>query len=61
VTPFIGGLVSRDSSAYSYLPKSVYAFPDGNEFIAVLKQCGFSSSSLYSLTFNIASIYVARK
>jgi demethylmenaquinone methyltransferase/2-methoxy-6-polyprenyl-1,4-benzoquinol methylase len=61
VTPFVGGLFSKDASAYSYLPESVNAFPDGENFIDIMKQNGFSSTSRHSLTFNIANIYTGKK
>lgn len=61
ILPFIGGLVSRDSSAYSYLPESVMAFPDDQEMLDILGRTGFSNVSQKRLTFGIATIYVARK
>lgn len=61
ILPFIGGLVSRDSSAYSYLPESVMAFPDDQEMLDILDRTGFSNVRQKRLTFGIATIYVARK
>jgi demethylmenaquinone methyltransferase/2-methoxy-6-polyprenyl-1,4-benzoquinol methylase len=61
ILPFVGRLVSKDSSAYSYLPESVMAFPDDQDFLAVLKKCGFSRSKQKRLTFGIATIYIAQK
>ena len=61
ITPFVGRLFSKDRSAYSYLPESVNAFPDGNEFTAIMNTIGFSGSRFYSLTFNIANIYTGKK
>lgn len=61
VLPFFGRLVSRDSSAYSYLPESVMAFPDGDDFLAILRKVGFGKVSQRRLTFGIATIYVAQK
>ncbi len=61
ILPFIGGLVSKDASAYSYLPESVMAFPDGDDFFRVLKKAGFENYSQHRLTLGIATIYVARK
>lgn len=61
VLPFVGGLVSKDSSAYSYLPESVMAFPDGEDFLGILKESGFSKSVQHRLTFGIATIYLAYK
>lgn len=61
ITPFIGKLFSKDSSAYTYLPESVNAFPDGQDFLNVLKKAGFTETKVFPLTFGIASIYIAKK
>jgi demethylmenaquinone methyltransferase/2-methoxy-6-polyprenyl-1,4-benzoquinol methylase len=61
ITPIIGKLFSKDSSAYTYLPESVNAFPDGDRFLAILNKAGFKSSKAISLSFGIASIYSAKK
>ena len=36
--PGIGKLVSKDNAAYTYLPESVDAFPDGKNFTTILKK-----------------------
>ena len=61
VLPQIGKIVSNDNSAYTYLPESVQAFPDGEDFLAVLKKVGFTSTLCKPLTFGISSIYVGTK
>ena len=61
VLPFIGRLISKDSRAYTYLPESVKAFPDGEVFESKLKSTGFKSVKTRQLTFGIASIYEAVK
>mgnify|MGYP001028951003 FL=1 len=61
IMPVIGKVVSRDKSAYNYLPQSVMAFPEGEEFQKILKDVGFSESKAIPLTGGIASIYVAQK
>lgn len=61
VTPFVGKLFSKDSSAYTYLPESVQAFPDGNDFLKILGNIGYKNSKCYTLSFGIASIYIAEK
>jgi demethylmenaquinone methyltransferase/2-methoxy-6-polyprenyl-1,4-benzoquinol methylase len=35
ILPKIGRLISRDKAAYTYLPESVQAFPDGPEFVSI--------------------------
>jgi demethylmenaquinone methyltransferase/2-methoxy-6-polyprenyl-1,4-benzoquinol methylase len=59
--PTIGRLVSRDNSAYSYLPASVQAFPEGEDFKQILKKTGFRNIEVHPLLFGIASIYKAQK
>ncbi len=61
VTPFVGKLFSKDNSAYTYLPESVKAFPAGEEFLKILLKTGFTETKAISLTFGIASIYIAKK
>lgn len=61
ILPVFGKLISKDRAAYSYLPESVQAFPDGPDFLAILKQVGFTSPQWQPLTFGISSIYTATK
>jgi demethylmenaquinone methyltransferase / 2-methoxy-6-polyprenyl-1,4-benzoquinol methylase len=61
IMPLIGRLVSKDSNAYTYLPQSVDAFPEGPRFEAILKGQGFTITRSYRLTGGIATLYTARK
>ena len=61
ILPWIGKITSKDDSAYSYLYKSVQAFPDGEAFKSVLQQTGYKSTTWEGLTFGICSIYTASK
>ena len=61
ITPTIGRLFSKDSSAYTYLPESVAAFPDGKEFTARMVQSGFRNTKARPLAFGICSIYTGFK
>ena len=61
VLPRIGSLVSSDKSAYTYLPKSVEAFPDGEDFLRILQDVGFKDTQCSSLTFGISTIYIGTK
>lgn len=61
VLPQVGKIVSKDNSAYTYLPESVQAFPDGEDFLAVLNKVGFTCTLCKPLTFGISSIYVGVK
>lgn len=61
ILPRIGSLVSKDRSAYRYLPESVRDFPDGERFTAILRKVGFNQTACKELTFGISSVYSARK
>ena len=61
ILPKVGKVVSRDSSAYTYLPESVQAFPDGQDFLSLLFKLGFKNATCQSLTFGISSLYTATK
>lgn len=57
VVPFVGGLISGHSSAYSYLPESVKFFPVEEELAERMKSAGFQGVTWKSLTFGIAAIH----
>lgn len=59
--PFIGKMLSKDDSAYRYLPESVKVFPSGLTFASLLKQAGYSEVRFVPLTFGIATAYLAVK
>jgi len=61
ILPQIGKLISKDNSAYTYLPESVQAFPDGEDFLQVLRHVGFKNTQCKPLTFGISSIYIGEK
>ena len=61
VLPFVGKLISKDNSAYTYLPNSVEAFPSGNDFIKHLEIVGFKNCKHIPLTLGIVDLYIAIK
>jgi demethylmenaquinone methyltransferase/2-methoxy-6-polyprenyl-1,4-benzoquinol methylase len=61
ILPFVGRLFSKDKLAYSYLPDSVYKFPDNLEFLRLLEKAGFSGTRQVKLTGGVASIYTGLK
>ena len=60
VLPRVGSAVSQDSGAYQYLPDSVAAFPDGDDFLLRMRAAGYHDLSWQPLTFGIASLYKGR-
>jgi demethylmenaquinone methyltransferase/2-methoxy-6-polyprenyl-1,4-benzoquinol methylase len=61
ILPKIGRLVSKDKAAYTYLPESVEVFPDGEDFMNILRDVGFKQPRCEPLTFGISSIYTGKK
>jgi demethylmenaquinone methyltransferase/2-methoxy-6-polyprenyl-1,4-benzoquinol methylase len=61
ITPGIGKLFSKDARAYSYLPESVAAFPDGKDFVALMNKVGYKQTKNRPLAFGICSIYTGVK
>ena len=61
VLPFIGKMISKDSNAYTYLPESVRLFPDGVQFVELLRQAGYKNIICKTLTFGISTIYIGEK
>lgn len=61
ILPLIGKVVSKDNSAYSYLPESVKAFPFGKELNRIIENCGYTNAKNIPLTLGISSIYIAKK
>jgi demethylmenaquinone methyltransferase/2-methoxy-6-polyprenyl-1,4-benzoquinol methylase len=59
--PFVGRMVSRHQSAYSYLPASVGTFPAPPEFCRILAATGFSHVRAVSLTLGIVYLFVAQR
>ena len=59
--PLIGKMISKDTSAYTYLPDSVNAFPEGDAFVAILEKCGYKNASQKPLTLGVATIYTGVK
>nr|MBC7613165.1 bifunctional demethylmenaquinone methyltransferase/2-methoxy-6-polyprenyl-1,4-benzoquinol methylase UbiE [Pseudopedobacter sp.] len=61
VTPTIGKIFSKDARAYSYLPESVNAFPDGKRFTDLMDKVGYKNTKARPLAFGICSIYTGIK
>jgi len=61
ITPTLGKIFSKDNRAYCYLPESVAAFPDGEDFIRLMDKVGFKNTKDRRLTFGISAIYTGIK
>jgi demethylmenaquinone methyltransferase/2-methoxy-6-polyprenyl-1,4-benzoquinol methylase len=61
ITPLLGKWIAKSRVAYSYLPDSVKAFPQGQVMCNILTNTGFQSVTCKTLTFGICSIYCATR
>lgn len=61
IVPLIGKTISKDARAYSYLPESVKAFPEGLEFVQILENIGFRNVQYAPLTFGACAFYQMEK
>lgn len=61
VLPLIGGWVSGDKAAYRYLPASVLNFPGKEEWMDVMRDCGFCRVQHKSFTFGTCRMYIGEK
>lgn len=61
ILPVLGGLLSKDRSAYTYLPRSVDEFPYGERFARIVTESGFSDCEVRDLMTGVAQIYRASK
>ena len=59
--PVYGKLISKDGCAYSYLTKTIEAFPQGERMMEILKKAGFAEARFRRLTFGICTLYIATK
>lgn len=61
VLPKIGGIISGNYKAYSYLNRTVEDFPYEEAFCKLLYNAGFKNAVAHPVTFGVATIYVADK
>jgi demethylmenaquinone methyltransferase / 2-methoxy-6-polyprenyl-1,4-benzoquinol methylase len=61
VLPRLGGLVSGDATAYSYLPASVARFPTPQAFAGLMADAGFADVRWRRLTGGIACLHRGEK
>ena len=59
--PLIGGLLSRNPSAYRYLNQSIEEFPSGADFTALMDRAGFHSLKAKELSLGSVTLYCGEK
>lgn len=61
VMPILSGILATEQRAYSYLPESIAALPQGREMMLILKKNGFTNIRLRRYTLGVATLYIAEK
>ncbi len=61
VIPTMGKLISKDKSAYRYLPETIKVFPQGKVMQNIIRNAGFKEVNFKRLTFGICTLYMAVK
>ncbi len=61
VIPLLGKLLSHDKQAYTYLPRSVDAVPQGEEMLSIFRSVGFGKTFCRRLTLGVCTIYIGQK
>ncbi|MCP4267783.1 MAG: bifunctional demethylmenaquinone methyltransferase/2-methoxy-6-polyprenyl-1,4-benzoquinol methylase UbiE [Candidatus Brocadiaceae bacterium] len=62
ILPMIGRLISKSKDdAYSYLPKSVLAFPDKLSLKKKMEKCGLEDVKFYTRTLGIVTVHIGKK
>mgnify|MGYP001343477347 CR=1 FL=1 len=61
ILPVLGGMISGDRAAYTYLPDSVEEFDEKINLEILLKNSGFSKIKKYNLTFGTVQVVIAAK
>jgi demethylmenaquinone methyltransferase/2-methoxy-6-polyprenyl-1,4-benzoquinol methylase len=61
VAPKAGSIFAHNKDAYRYLNYSVQAFPEREQFTALMKQSGFNKIYFKQLTLGVCCIYCGSK
>ena len=59
--PAVGKFVSNDARAYTYLPESIAAVPQGDAMLSIMRNVGFRETHCRRMTFGTCSLYTALK
>jgi demethylmenaquinone methyltransferase/2-methoxy-6-polyprenyl-1,4-benzoquinol methylase len=61
VLPLIGGLLSKNFLAYTYLPNSIDGFLTKEDLVEELEEIGFDVLEAKGYSMDISTMFVARK
>ncbi|MEG1580672.1 MAG: bifunctional demethylmenaquinone methyltransferase/2-methoxy-6-polyprenyl-1,4-benzoquinol methylase UbiE [Bacteroidaceae bacterium] len=59
--PLLGRLISKDGRAYTYLPATMKAFPQGEVMKGILEKAGYTDVEFKRFTFGLSTMYLAKK
>jgi demethylmenaquinone methyltransferase/2-methoxy-6-polyprenyl-1,4-benzoquinol methylase len=60
LVPLLGGVISGQPDAYSYLPDSLVGFPRAEELAAMMREAGFAQVQFRRLMLGTVALHVAR-
>jgi demethylmenaquinone methyltransferase/2-methoxy-6-polyprenyl-1,4-benzoquinol methylase len=61
ILPILGGMISGNREAYTYLPNSIGDFVSSEEMVAELESVGFETIHNLSFSMGVSSLIIARK
>ncbi len=61
ILPTLGGMISRNKEAYTYLPNSIDEFLTQDNLCAELRQAGLEPIYVKGFSMNISTLFIARK
>lgn len=61
ILPVLGGIISGDKAAYTYLPDSVQEFDEKIDLEKLLRNSGFKEIKKYNFTFQTVQVLIAKK
>ena len=61
VMPLVGKLVSKDKRAYSYLPQTMEAVPQGKDMQSIMEKAGFEDVRFKAFTFGLSTMYIGKR
>ena len=61
IAPGLGGIISKNKDAYTYLNNSVQAFPEREAFLDIMRKTGFIKTYFKTLSSGICCIYCGSK
>jgi demethylmenaquinone methyltransferase/2-methoxy-6-polyprenyl-1,4-benzoquinol methylase len=61
IAPGFGKMFAKNKDAYQYLNGSIQAFPEGQQFLNIMHEAGFTQTYLKTLSLGICTIYCGSK